>query len=402
MSSARPELPTAHSAEFTALTGMRGLAALWVMGCHCWYYLGMPELRWGPIDLGKFLALGWIGVLVFFLLSGFLLAQPFIAWRRRQGPRPDTAAYLYRRVLRVFPAYYFQLIVLLLLAWFNGQTLISDLRSALTHIFMLFHLGSLPAPIVGVWWTLPVEFGFYLALPVLALSMNRSTGVSLLLIGALALSMFHHYLGDLWLHEQSIQDRSNFARQMPGYLCIFAMGCAARWYWHDLHAQLQRSPALSPLIASIALMLLVWMMYIIPLEQDGLQFWTNPYFYYLWKPAVGAIVAILVLACTDPRPWFSRLLSSRLFTWLGDISYSLYLWHLPIILMVADRAASWGLNSPSQWLLVMALTLLIASLSARLIERPFIALGRSAARSAQTHEPGTQTRTASCHTSSSA
>lgn len=163
------------SSHLDVLTGIRGWAALWVFLYHAWSLSGYPDftvvLAGVTLDFTPLVSMGLAGVTIFFVLSGFLLAIPFAEWQSGLRQRPALDRYFLRRVMRVFPAYYAQLAILLLIAaWVPGQTGIDDWGSLFRHLLMLFTpppLGTLP--INNVWWTLPIEFSFYLVLPLLAL-----------------------------------------------------------------------------------------------------------------------------------------------------------------------------------------------------------------------------------------
>ena len=102
--------------ELPALTGLRGFAALWVLLYHIWAMSGGPPLRIpgvGFMQGSNLLSVGWAGVDLFFCLSAFLLVMPFALWRYGSATRPSTGRYLLRRVLRIYPAYPFQLAILL-------------------------------------------------------------------------------------------------------------------------------------------------------------------------------------------------------------------------------------------------------------------------------------------------
>ncbi|MGB5148060.1 MAG: acyltransferase family protein, partial [Porticoccaceae bacterium] len=93
--------------EIAALTGLRGFAALWVLMFHTWGAAGPRRMEFGigswTLDFTPFFSIGWAGVQVFFVLSGFLLAQPYARWSRGAAARPGVGPYLARRCARVLP-----------------------------------------------------------------------------------------------------------------------------------------------------------------------------------------------------------------------------------------------------------------------------------------------------------
>ena len=178
-----------------SLTGLRGIAAILVVLYH--YEALHPGIR---LDLAvpligsilQFpLGFGFAGVDIFFVLSGFLLTLPFAraALSGKQGPQ--LSRYFKRRFLRVFPAYYAQLIIILVIGgWFLAWTP-QTAASFVAHLLMFFNIAWNPVtPMVGVWWTLPVEMGFYLLLPLLALFMRPGRWIYVLL-GGMVLSMVY-------------------------------------------------------------------------------------------------------------------------------------------------------------------------------------------------------------------
>lgn len=165
---------------FPGLDGLRAVAALSVVATHLGTLSGRTfDTGWGP-----YLARADVGVAVFFLLSGFLLGGPFLRAIVDGRPLPATGAYLKRRVLRIFPAYW------LLFAWAAlGAGIVGASRPELLSQFFLVHIystatslgpairtasGELGHPL-GPAWTLAVEISFYVFLPLLALLLARLT-----------------------------------------------------------------------------------------------------------------------------------------------------------------------------------------------------------------------------------
>ena len=156
--------------------GARALAAGSIVVYHVWRY-GTES---GPVALGPFGRLMPhlpLGVTLFFTLSGFLLYRPFAAALLRARPRPDLAAYLRNRALRILPAYW---VILLITGVVMGATIVRfDLQrgSLATRPGLLlrdafFVQNYDPGTIltgIGPAWSLAIEVVFYLVLPVLVL-----------------------------------------------------------------------------------------------------------------------------------------------------------------------------------------------------------------------------------------
>jgi peptidoglycan/LPS O-acetylase OafA/YrhL len=145
------------------------------MGCivgvsvHVWSMSGHPDftlvLAGVPLDFTPLASIGGAGVTIFFVLSGFLLAIPFAEWQSGLRQRPALDRYFLRRVMRGSPAYYVQLVILLLIAaWVPGQPGIDDWGSLFRHLFMLFMpppLGVEPINLFMMYAGL-VSYSYYL------------------------------------------------------------------------------------------------------------------------------------------------------------------------------------------------------------------------------------------------
>ena len=153
-------MPPAATADHVAtLTGLRGLAAVWVMLLHLWLLAGAPALTVLGVDVTAPFSTGYLGVDLFFVLSGFLLARPFLRWRDGHAPFPNLAIYFKRRALRVLPAFYVQLAFLLVLAKLTTGAWPVDALQLLAYLTLQFWLHpGMGGLLNGVWWTLPVEW----------------------------------------------------------------------------------------------------------------------------------------------------------------------------------------------------------------------------------------------------
>ncbi len=153
--------------KIAALDGLRALAILLVMLRHGFYMFSVyaprsPSQEWIAQNASFFLN-GWIGVDLFFVLSGFLIARPFIG-----GEKPSLKSYTMKRALRIIPAYY-AVLFLCIAGFFPGYAMGVPAHglplSILYHI--VFLQDYLPANINVVFWSLGVEEKFYILAPIL-------------------------------------------------------------------------------------------------------------------------------------------------------------------------------------------------------------------------------------------
>ncbi|MEO8460628.1 MAG: acyltransferase [Dokdonella sp.] len=381
-----------HLSELPALTGLRGFAALWVLLFHVWALAGSPLLRvgesaWTGID--GFLSLGWAGVDLFFCLSAFLLTLPYAQWRSGLAPRPDTGRYLWKRVLRIYPAYLTQLAILLLIAVVITHDRTLSLGEFIAHLFLWFNVGrDWVAPLVGVWFTLPIEFGFYLILPFLAPLLDRRRW-PWLLVAAIAVAIGWRMLALANSLSAPIPVRVIEIERLPGRIDQFVIGMlagsayiAARvrgwrpshtafWFWGGTIGFVLLGVALA-LIANV--------------------YWDGHPLLYIWHALASAcLVPILLAAAWDAKP--SRwLFDNRPLRYLGATSFGVYLWHMPILLWILPHLPA-SLSAVGRFWLLLALvlpaTLIVAHLSYWLIERPALRLGhrRSAHPGLETELP---------------
>lgn len=365
-----------------ALTGLRGVAALFVFVFH--YGSLNPGIR---LDLSvpvigtalQFpLGLGFAGVDLFFVLSGFLLTLPFanIALSNAHQQAPGT--YYKRRLLRVFPAYYAQLAIILIIgAWFVSWKPVSGV-SLFAHLGMFFNIGGDPVrPIVGIWWTLPVELSFYLLLPLIALFLRPAKWL-ILLLPCLLLSVLYR----LWSadHFAAAPAGGVFlaASHLPGTLPEFLLGATAALLaqWFNFHSIKKPSPIILDGLFLIGSALAVYWLWGI-LRPNGAVYWSGHWSMIVAPIALGLPLSVVVISLY----WGSRigqiLFANPVIYFLGLISYSFYLWHF-VVMQQAGVVFGEGwsnLSQLSRFLSSLSLVIMVSTLSYYLFERPFFRLG---------------------------
>lgn len=357
----------AGEVRLSRLESLRALAALSVLEGHVWGSLhsysaeGVYGTFWRRTLLG-----GGAGVFVFFALSGYLLFWPFVRRHFAAGPAVDLPRYARNRALRILPLYYAAIIVLMLLGGHAGEGTLWW-RHAL---FVQSMWSDTNGVLDGSLWSVSVEIQFYVLLPVIAVVVawlsrrSKALATVLLLLAALGSAVAS------WkLNTHSANPGNPWAYQLPTTFMFFVGGMAVallRQAMLDRHVAVPRGPAGS---AGVWALLSVggWLLFNWHIDQD---FWL--------APAGFLLVGSLVLPLRRGR-WV-RVLDWRPLALLGVISYSIYVWHLPII--------DWldaGRSLPTFPLALAAMTgvsLVVAFVSYRIVETPFLRLRRQWAASA--------------------
>lgn len=291
---------------------------------------------------------GYVGVDVFFVISGYLITALLLDEHRATG-RIDLLAFYARRVRRIFPAAALVVLVVLALSWTMPP---SDARADLAqsagaallfvaNVFFEFHTGgywdaaSDAMPLLHL-WSLSVEEQFYLLWPLLLL-FTRSRKVFF------ALAIASLVLAEYWIARNP---EAAFFR-MPARFWELAVG--------GLIATLPRTPL--PRWSATAGVVVTLAACVVPLAQF---------------PGIGALPAVagaaLVIAAVHGGAT-NAFLASRPMVGVGLISYSLYLWHWPLLAMYRDSVV--GEGTLAMRLALCAIAVMLSCASYRYVEQPF-------------------------------
>ena len=321
----------------TALDGVRALAALSVLAFHVWLYRDarphgeLHEL----LDQVLWQANG--GLIAFFVLSGFLLYRGFARAAVTGSAPPALGLYALRRGARILPAYYVCCIGCVVLYLAFGPTKILPDAGELPYFAILAQNYSLDTlmQLNPVFWTLAIEITFYAALPLLALAGRRLGRVHLgahvaFLVALVGVTVCWHWLAYA-NHWGQIP-----MKVLPFWLGHFAVGMLiALWLEHRRARGRVRIGAL----ATGALMLAGWSFVVL----QGVWRYSVPggtieraLFATL---LTGTGFALIVAAAAGGRGPAMGWLRWRPLAGVGVVSYGLYLWHLPLLLVLRDAGA---------------------------------------------------------------
>ena len=307
----------------------------------------------------KFIAGGFIGVDIFYVISGFLITGLLLSELKSSG-RISLKAFYLRRSKRLLPASFLTLFITALVAWLLlppisrgsiGRDLIATSLYISNYLFAWWqndyqNLNATPSPFIH-YWSLAVEEQFYLFWPLIILALAKLKSSRKFSQGFARISLLSFLLG-AWL---------------TGVLPIWAFYSLPTRAWEL---------GIGALLASISAARLqnkgVAYFGVLALTISVIWFSDQTPFpgLYALLPVLGT-AALLASIGEWPR-FLSRLATTKIATWLGKISYPLYLWHWPILVLPIARFAR-DLTAIER-LVALGVALLLADLTNRFIEEP--------------------------------
>lgn len=353
------------------LHGLRGLAALTVLLYHWASTYPAAAKTYGAVpflgtewNLFLFVNVGWNGVHWFFVLSGYLLASKLLHDLTRFDAR-TIAHFWQRRVLRIYPAVWVQLTLLLPFSWWVGLAPDYEWQKVLANY--LLWTDPLPGGVSfynGVYWTLPLELSFYLLLPFIVL-LHKRIGFWRVMVLAMLITLAWRF-GIAWLIDSG-QSKLHLHRMrtlLPGMLMVFMAGYAITRFPQHIGDRLRYGLLAAALAAYVFWHQLLMAMQAVLPKTHG--------FMITWEVVLGLLIALIIALLLKPlAPW--RWLGSRPLVWLGDMSFGIYLWHWPVLRQMRKLIPGPWNTVEGSWLALLvclAITLPLAMLSYRWVEKP--------------------------------
>lgn len=356
------------------LTWLRGIAALFVLMSHLYRanetsYSGEIKQQLWQVNWG---GLGNFGVVLFFTLSGCTLYLSVA----KQG-LPDGASwwqFYQKRFFRVWPVFVIALFTYIIAgemlhhalspfqdSWLADQFLKPyELQDIFSYLLFIFNFTGPYGLFNNAFWSLPVEFQYYLLLPLLVVLLHRY-GVLALLV-AILLSHFMYKINFSFI-DSSLLFRLFFT---------FAAGIYAGYLYQQSRIRLSAwltLPALCGLTAAVLL-----------LSDDKLKSWPLPSEWIIYGAiAVCCVILVVLTPLRLPR------MIDKIFRFYGDISYSLYLFHnlvIALVVLIFVQYAEW--LAPYKLFFLLTASFLLSTVLAwccyKYLELPFIRIGRNLGR----------------------
>lgn len=381
--------------------GLRALACLGVIFHHLAQTMAVSQQKPPVQEWQSFLILGNVGVSIFFVLSGFLLAYPF--WKRylHEGEYPSIKQYVVRRAARIIPGYYFAFILcMILVLTLNIDSPHFWLRSltGLTFTSGFHYTTFFPSEINGPFWSISFEVFSYILMPLFMyglfklFSKKRSFPaamlywVCVLLVIVVVNQLIHRFLTpgeELRGWQYGLIGGAKF--WMPNYnpiglfghfsIGIIASGLVCRFQKAERTAKLRASGLFDALsaVSLIAAALFLWLARHKP--EFSLSIQQQPFFFPFFTILIGCFLMTVPFS-----RWIGKGMDNPFFRYTAKVSFGLYIWHnllmtLAVKYWIEDFHFG-GIVDLGRWIWlslgVLAVSYAIASLSYFLLEKPIL------------------------------
>lgn len=351
--------------ELAALDAMRALAAIAVLLAHVYQLFALRGVyvRWGrPGDAG---------VYVFFVLSGYLIASSVV-----RPARFDVKGYLVRRAARIVPLYYVSILVAVVFV--DPRPLLSadgwlDLGAHLLLLHGLFR--EFRYSMNGVWWTLSIEWMFYVLLGLLAPIFRRRRGGWVIALGMIATGLT--WRAYVFLRTDDPGDAVYLVQQLPGAADLFGAGMVL--------ALIARAGWLRRLASSATALWVVFLVssgtvvaMLATYDQRKAEFWNSRFMMIVWPLALAVgLAGVIAVVVTRWRVIEGVARYSGLAS-LGKVSYGIYLFHPFVISALATAWVEQSTTIPVTTFtaVVLASTVAVAIVCHYAVERPLMEWAR--------------------------
>src|ERR1035441_190594 len=350
-----PPRPSARDTWLPFIHGLRGVAALVVAIFHCYMTTPVTDhvARSVPSVLGGAINLGFLGVDLFFVISGFVISLTLYGKLATTG---EWGRFFLRRQLRLDPPYWTAIILSIASALLinrlrpETQAPVPGFTDVVAHLFYLQDFLGIK-PIVGIFWTLCLEIQFYLFFGAFVLLKAR-TPISARTFAWMMLPLYLLSLACFWGLVPTL--RGLF---IPRWFEFFT-GVVLFLRWRGLIGRTQLLAYLGSALLAMALR--------VPADNEITGVTT----------VTVVLIALMFLIAIEGDN-MKRWLDNALFRYFGNISYSLYLMHAVIGIRVLKIVVRPQDSQPRVLLLYVAallISILASDLTFRLVERPSMRL----------------------------
>jgi peptidoglycan/LPS O-acetylase OafA/YrhL len=349
---------------YPALDGLRGIAIILVLCCHNFNFIPHFEL-------------GWVGVDLFFVLSGFLITDILLKTKHNKSFLQN---FYIRRVLKIFPLYYGALLLFFLVApffqtlhvqydYYQSNQVMSWLH--MQNWLYIFNQKPNDFLLLNHFWSLSIEEQFYLAWPFVILYVKNHKRLAQVAYIILITCIIGRFSSWLYFGNGYTNFYFQYMTRLDG-LCIGSL--IAIWRFSSFNLVKKK------LFRLVALLLVTHLLVLILAKTI---FTGLPHFQFFGYSSIAAIFGIIVFFAIEKRNTYSKtLIENSFFRYLGKISYGLYVYHWPILalfkLYFLEKLIAKGFSYDTSYLVLslagLGCAILVSIASYHLFEKKMLAL----------------------------
>ncbi len=322
----------------------------------------------------QWLSGGFLGVDTFFVISGYLITSLLLTEYHNTG-KIKLMSFWLRRVKRLIPAVLFLVMGVIVLSLIFMSTEIQKVRA--DSIAAIFYVSNwwyimqnvdyfeqfAVQPLKHL-WSLAIEEQFYLVFPIVLLSLlsfiRRLKSIRIIFLILLVISMIAMMV--LYVPNENVA-RVYFGTDTRIQTLLMGVLLALVWPPFQLKAKVNRQMRTMIDTAGVVGLAILFICFKFVSE-------TNSILYYGGFFLISTVTLLVIASSVHPSGYFAKFLGNKVFTFIGSRSYSLYLWHYPIIVLIHHQFVQ-GQIPPLVYVVEILLMVLMAEFSYKFIEQPF-------------------------------
>lgn len=322
----------------------------------------------------QWLSGGFLGVDTFFVISGYLITSLLLTEYHNTG-KIKLMSFWLRRVKRLIPAVLFLVMGVIVLSLIFMPTEIQKVRA--DSIAAIFYVSNwwyimqnvdyfeqfAVQPLKHL-WSLAIEEQFYLVFPIVLLSLlsfiRRLKSIRIIFLILLVISMIAMMV--LYVPNENVA-RVYFGTDTRIQTLLMGVLLALVWPPFQLKAKVNRQMRTMIDTAGVVGLAILFICFKFVSE-------TNSILYYGGFFLISMVTLLVIASSVHPSGYFAKFLGNKVFTFIGSRSYSLYLWHYPIIVLIHHQFVQ-GQIPPLVYVVEILLMVLMAEFSYKFIEQPF-------------------------------
>ncbi|EJG1257966.1 acetyltransferase [Staphylococcus pseudintermedius] len=322
----------------------------------------------------QWLSGGFLGVDTFFVISGYLITSLLLTEYHNTG-KIELMPFWLRRVKRLIPAVLFLVMGVIVLSLIFMPTEIQKVRA--DSIAAIFYVSNwwyimqnvdyfeqfAVQPLKHL-WSLAIEEQFYLVFPIVLLSLlsfiRRLKSIRIIFLILLVISMIAMMV--LYVPNENVA-RVYFGTDTRIQTLLMGVLLALVWPPFQLKAKVNRQMRTLIDTAGVVGLAILFICFKFVSE-------TNSILYYGGFFLISTVTLLVIASSVHPSGYFAKFLGNKVFTFIGSRSYSLYLWHYPIIVLIHHQFVQ-GQIPPLVYVVEILLMVLMAEFSYKFIEQPF-------------------------------